>query len=236
MRGEERVRQHPRMSAPKMGEYLDAGAPRRERILQDQKFPPTVQTVPYRDATDVCQRAVLRGGDVASSLLGAANALRGKPCTTQFEATSLACSLAGIEKFAALFPKLGLNGVTGTYAGPRGLAQSIQGVGISAYPLAVLRHEARGQERTGALLLVFRKEKPLTKKAGTAAADLLRGAVAQSGLVHRLTVKPELCIVVDVFHGAVHHAPRSRARLSNEIESACREIAIRWPTLGRRAA
>jgi hypothetical protein len=94
----------------------------------------------------------------------------------------------------------------------------------------------RGDERTGALLLVFRKEKALSKKAGIAAGELLRSAVAESGLVNPLTVKPELCIVVDVFEGEVHHAPRSRKRLGSEIESACREIANRWPTLGKRVA
>jgi len=99
------------MSAAKMGEYLDAPAHRRERTLQDQKFPPTVQTVPYRDTYGICQRAVIRGGDVVSSLLGAAGKLRAKPCETPFEVTALACSIAAVEGFAALFPTLGLKGV-----------------------------------------------------------------------------------------------------------------------------
>jgi hypothetical protein len=94
--------------------------------------------------------------------------------------TSLACSIAGIEHFAALFHKLRLKGIAGTPVGPRGFTQSIQGVAISAYPLAILRHEAREQERTDALLVVFRKEKPLSKQSGTAAADLLRGAVRKA--------------------------------------------------------
>jgi len=47
----------------------------------------------------------------------------------------------------------------------------------------------RGEERTGALLLVFRKEKALSKHGGNAVAELLRGAVVQSRLVHPLSVK-----------------------------------------------
>lgn len=126
--------------------------------------------MPYRDAYNVCQQALLRGGNVVSTLLGAAKTLRGKPCTTPFEVTALACSISAIQQFAALFPKLGLKGVVGTQLGRRGLPQHIQGVAISAYPSAILRYEARRDEHAGALLIVFRKEKALTKHAGTAAA------------------------------------------------------------------
>ncbi len=82
----------------------------------------------------------------------------------------------------------------------------------------------------------FRKEKALTKRVGKAVADLLRGALAQSRVFDTRTIKPEFCLVVDVFHEGVHHAPRGRKRLGVEIESACREIAILWLAIGTRAA
>lgn len=107
---------------------------------------------------------------------------------------------------------------------------------ISSYPSAFLRQEKDGEEWTGALLLVFRKEKALTKRGGRVVAGLLRGTLEQSRVVNTRTIKPEFCLVVDVFHEGVHHAPRSRKRLGIEIESACRQIAILWPAIGTRAA
>lgn len=236
MQGEQRVREHPRMSAAKMGEYLDAPAHHREQILHDQKFPPDFKTVRYKDAYDACQRAFIKGGNVGATLLAAADKLRGKPCNSPWDETSLACSISGLEHLAALYPRLGLKGVTGRPVGPRGLAHSIQGVTISAYPSALLRQEKDGEEWNGALLLVFRKEKALTKRGGRVVADLLRGALAESRVVNAHTIKPEFCLVVDVFHEGVHHAPRSRKRLGSEIESACWQIAVLWPAIGTRAA
>ncbi len=94
----------------------------------------------------------------------------------------------------------------------------------------------RGHDRAGALFLAFRKKKPLPTRAGTAVAELLRRGLEKSGLVNPLNIKPEFCVVVDVFRDRVYLAPRGRKILGYEIESACREIAILWPSVGRRAA
>lgn len=234
--GEGRVRLHPRVSVAKMAEYLEATANRRERILQDQKFPPDFQTTTYRDAYEVTRRALIRGGDVVASLRAAAGKLQSKPCASSHDARSLACSIAAIELFATLYPKLGLSGVEATFVGHRRVAQWVEGVTISAYPLVLLKRLVRGSDQVGALLLVFRKDEALTKHGGDATAELLRGAVVEGGLIAPSSIKPELCLVVDVFHSGVHHAPRNRKRLISEIESACREISVLWPAVGRRVA
>jgi hypothetical protein len=85
-------------------------------------------------------------------------------------------------------------------------------------------------------LLVFRKERALTKRGGRVVADLLRGALAHSRVENTRTIKPEFCLEVDVFHEGVHLAPRGRKRLGIELESACRQIATLWPAIGTRAA
>jgi hypothetical protein len=236
MQGKQRVREHPRISAAKMGEFLDAPAHHRERILQDQKFPPDFKTPLYKDAYDACQRAFLKGGNVSATLQAAADKLRGKPCTSSWDVTSVACSISALEHLAALYPRLSLKGVTGLPVPHHGLDQKIEGVTISAYPSALLQQEKDGEEWAGALLPVFRKEKALTKRGGRIVADLLRGALVHSRVFDTRTIKPEFCLVVDVFHGGVHFAPRGRKRLGVELESACRQIAVLWPAIGTRAA
>jgi hypothetical protein len=62
MIAEQRGREQPRISAPKMGEYLEATAPRREVILRDQKFPAAFKTARYQPAADAIRRALLQGG------------------------------------------------------------------------------------------------------------------------------------------------------------------------------
>src|SRR5689334_13631596 len=52
-----------RISAAKMGEYVDATALRREGILRDQKFPPQVKTVRYERARRAICAALVGGGE-----------------------------------------------------------------------------------------------------------------------------------------------------------------------------
>ena len=43
-------------------------------------------------------------------------------------------------------------------------------------------------------------------------------------------VRPEDCSIFEVRTGEVYHAPASSLRRMKEIEAACEEIALRWPT------
>jgi hypothetical protein len=56
----------------------------------------------------------------------------------------------------------------------------------------------------------------------------MRQALVESGFD---AVTPKLCIVADVFSGRVARPPARNVRLRGEIESVCREIADRWPSV-----
>ena len=228
-------RADPRISAPKMGEYLEATASRRERILRDQKFPQTFITVRYGGASDVIRRALLRGGGVRQELIAGALRLSRKPCETRYDEEARDDSVLAVEFFIRSLPSLDLEGVESFLAGRSGLAQAVEDVRISVYPVVLLKKRVRGQDRFGALLPVFGKKATLNERSGKAVATMLYEGLAASGLVPSSAVKPGLCLVVDVFREQVYEAPSSRVRLLGDIRSACREIAVRWPSIRRVA-
>lgn len=222
-------RVQPRMSAAKMGEYLDASAHRRERILRDQKFPPVYKTVRYENARRAIQTALTEGGDVAARLVDFVRRAEGQLAGTAYQADSNRCCVDAVRRFAALFGALALDDITATRASGASLIVHVEGVGISVAPAALLQRTGRnGDLQVGALIPVFRKEQGLGIRGGKAVAELLRRALVETG---QSVVQADLCIVVDVFSGDVTRASKRYRRITDEIAAACREIAVRWPSL-----
>jgi hypothetical protein len=237
MIAEQRVRVQPRMSASKLGEYLEAKAPRRETILRDQKYPAAFKTARYQLAHEEIRRALLQEGNVHARLAEGARRVSEKRGATRFEDQSISCSGEAVERFAALYERLRLDDVQMMFAGQPTFAVRMEGVNISARPLVLLERCRHEEVHLGALLLVLRKEKALTEHSGEAVAQLMRSALSASELATRGSIRPEFCIVVDVFGASIFRAPTRNKRALEEIRSACREISAHWPFIaGVRAA
>lgn len=219
-------RRNPRMSAPKLGEYVDCGATRRERIIRDQKFPADFITARYRDAEDAI-RASMLSGSALSRLSENAQMLDMKEATNAHQAEVRASCAQAVRRFARMYADLPLAGVTPMLIDNRKM--QIEGVEVSVRPtLRLQRRNRSGVEECGAMLLVMSKSIKLTDRSGGAVAALLRQALVEAGFAN---VHPSLCMVVDVFARKVYTPPRATKRLSHEIACACREIAARWPAL-----
>jgi hypothetical protein len=223
-----KTRAKPRMSAPKLGEYLEATANRRERILRDQKYPPVFKQVRYRRAEHSIRRAMTEGGDVVTRMELFAQRVDALPASTRYEAEANRCSALAIRRFARIYCDLPIKGaMVLPIVSPFSLA--IEGVTISVAPLALLKRSGRaGVVQSGAVLAVFRKNEMLGDRSGRAVAELLRRVLIEAG---HPGVRPELCIVVDIFSAKVISTTARGHRVAEEVESACREIAARWPAL-----
>ena len=223
------MRAQPRMSAAKMGEYLDANAHRRERILRDQKFPPAYKTVRYENARRAIQVALTEGGDVGARLTDFVRRAEGQLAGTAYQADSNRCCADAVRRFGALVDSLALDGVVATRPSNASLLIQVEAVDVSVAPAVLLQRTGRDRGlHAGALIPVFRKEQPLGTRGGRAVAELLRRALVECGY---RPVNAELCVVVDVFSGEVTRASKRYQRITDEIAAACREIAVRWPSL-----
>lgn len=228
---ERKARPKPRMSAAKLGEYCGATAARRERIIRDQKFPSDFVTARYRDAYAAIRAALVTGGPVPQKLRERATAIEAKHAENAHQAECNQSCARALRRFASLYDQLPLAGVEASVAPKDGLTLTIEGVAISVYPAAILQRVGRkGETETGALMLVMTQSVKLSDVSGGVVAELLRQALVQAGYpnVHRA-----ICLVVDVFNGAspVRTPAAAFRRLSKDIESACREIATRWPAI-----
>jgi hypothetical protein len=223
------VRSHPRISATKLGEYLAVAANRRERILRDQKYPSDFITSRYKRATSTIRAALISSPDVPTRLMEKAQTLSAVPTTTMYEQRTRDCCVQAIRQFARLYPTLLMKGVTSALIGATGFQLFIEGVEISVWPTVLLQRIRRdGSVETGAMLLAFRKGAVLSDHSGQAVAELLRQSLQRNG---HTGVSAKMCLVIDVFGKKTFSAPTRSQRLSSEIESACREIAGRWPAI-----
>lgn len=227
--GRRKVRTRPRISAPKLGEYMDVlSARQRERIVHRQKFPAAFITARYQEAFAAVRASMLSGGQVMVKLQQHAERIERKPASTRHQASTQSCSARAVRRFAKLVGTLALEQFEVSLPGPAPMRVPIEGVAVSVMPAVVLSRAARSGRAYGAMLVVMNQTIGLSDRSGEAVAELLRQALARAGYEG---VRPELCLVVDVFRDRVFHAPRASKRLSEEIASACREIAMRWETM-----
>lgn len=127
--------------------------------------------------------------------------------------------------FVGEFPLADLH-VTRAPASPR-LVQ-IGGVGVSVRPELHLSQTNDEKKRIGALKLCFSKNDPLSEDRARYAATILHQYIeAQYPRTGRADYR--LCLVVDVFGRKFFSAPRNYKCKQQDIEVACREIAIAWP-------
>jgi hypothetical protein len=225
-------REKPRISSLRMGEYLHASAPQRERILKDQKYPPVVQMVPYERARQCIRAALLSPKGAANKLVNLASNLDQQIPRTAYDAETLRLSALAIRRFTVLLPCIQFNGAVPVVTVPPHFILRVEGVAISVAPSLILRRvNRRGDTESGALLLAIRKGDALDERSGIAVGEMLRLSLIHNGYP---LVRPTLCLIADVFGGAVYSAPSRSQRLGKEIESACREIAVRWPSIPER--
>ena len=226
------VRVNARLSINKLGEYLEASAGRRERILRDQKFPKEVVVLYYKEAADAICEYIRSGFDVAS-LDKQYQELGEKPTTTVRQVKRLNDCLQAFEKFhnlseTELISKLDGFRILSAPMAPKEGTISIEGVEVSLRPEFYIRGtDKRGNEIKGLLKLYISRNQPLTKYTAEAIAAV---SMEHLGCLSDPPGRPDASIVLvaDVFAQAIYVAPKSTKRLMQDVTAACREIARSW--------
>lgn len=228
---EQRIRRSPRVSANALAQYLSASASRREAILRAQKFPPEFKTTWYKEASEAIVKYLIdpeRNVDIVVRAIdriqsAAADSQEGRRQRTNAEA---------LDAFLRGGDDIVVDQLVAAH-GPRAAAVLIEGVTISVRPEVSLVGSYRGRCVRGGVRLYFSKSDRLTIDAAASIAALIHRHLAQHGNAD-FVVSRRHCQVIDVFAGEVHAAPTAITRRMKEIEAACREIALHWPSIGRR--
>ncbi|MCP3137267.1 hypothetical protein [Pyxidicoccus xibeiensis] len=221
------IRELPRVSVNKLGEYLTATPARRKRIIYDQKHPPEQQYLRYPEASHAITDFLCRGLDL-SILRDHQRRFACSVPQTEFEAQRLQLCSEALERFADLVPWLDLNETIISAVGAEPPCLEMAGVTISVRPEVVLqRMDKHGNARVGLMKLYFAKHHPLDERSGQYIGTMLQ-RFAEQHLCQLGPCDHRLIQVVDVFAGTIFTAPRAHIRRLSDVVLACEEIAERW--------
>ena len=217
----------PRISISKLAEYIVASPRRKRRILLDAMDPPTFKVAPHRRARSAILWSSRKGGVDDEKLLACADRLRGLESKGKWDSDDLKNSIAAIERFMLIHPKLDF-GSSIQRLRSRSAQIRIEGVDVSVTPNLVIRGGTVKDPTVGAIKLYFVKTNPLSREDGDYTATILRTFVASRLEGGRFTVDSGLCQVVDVFADQVFVASPAFKRRMDDVAAACDSIRRLW--------
>lgn len=220
----------PKISANKLGEYMVATPARRKGIIKDQKRPSPAISARYRHAEAPLVEFLSTGNiDALHSAAGKLRATGGGSVWAQGDREATADALEALGRLA---PKLLLPELTYKQPTSRSQKLMIGGLPVSVQPDMLVFSEAKGKRQVGALKFHYIKneESSLTSKGAQYVATLLHQWLLTFGPAGFVPT-PALSKSVDVFRGNIEAAPASQSRRLSDLEAACEEITVRWPTL-----
>lgn len=226
-----KVREIPRLSVNKLGEYMEAKPLRRQRILQQAKYPPTFLVNRYEEACDAIvdyfqekrhMRPVLRKLEEVYA----------RHDRTPFEQQNDRLTVEVLELFYENGDDLMLPEEFTAMSGLHSNLPLVElsGTEVSIRPEVLMHHRLRGVPVIGAIKLYISKTHPLSAYAAAYVGALVRHQM-QNVYTKTPKVNPKYCLVYDVFANILHMTPRTYITRFNEVTAACIEIAARWGSI-----
>lgn len=228
----QKTRETPRISANKLGEYLvTTSASRRRTIITDQKHPPDVKVIRYRDARPAIARFIAGCQSDPAMIEGPMDLLRMKNPPSDFAQQDIALSIEAMKAALSLSKVVEAEGVKLSLAPLDIEPLLISGVEVSVYPEVLVEGIGKkGEPIVGAIKLNLTKTIPHATTSAGYVNTLLHWMVEEH-LADRGEPAASLCRVVDIHTAIVHPCPAAMKQRKNQIADACQEIADRWPNL-----
>ena len=221
----------PRISINQLAGYLVAAPTQRRRIIRDAKNPAAFRVNWYDLARQPICAFIASGMSNENQLLTEAARLYALPGANDYEDARNRTNAEALEAFLDCYDQIDLEGMT-VQAGPNDCPiLLIHGVSISVRPEFVLRGQYRGQGCSGALKLYFSKDDCLTDDTAPYITCVVMRHVQDHSQPPNHTARHANCQVIDVFGKRIHPAPRATTRRFQDIDAACQEIALLWPTV-----
>jgi hypothetical protein len=241
------VERNPRISVNKLADYLStASTTKRRAILRDQKFPKDseIKVVYYNEAKQPIKKCFATSSFTIDSITKAINKLRAEiddlnlnqPETAEevgkhkIKLQRKESCLDVLEIFLeniGLLEKYKAHDFSSIL--PNGSVE-IKGVKVSVDSDVIIKGNYRGKTYTGALKLYFSKSNKLTSDMGKTISSVvyeqLRTFYPDASNKH--------CFVYDVISSKMHFASLSYTKKIQEIQHACEDIALLWPSIKKK--
>lgn len=226
----ERVSTKPKISVNKLGEYIEATASRRKKIIEDQKYPQSFIVSRYSDA----RSALVENFCFKSSkfVLSTLKELEGRVTFTDFQTQDAELSKEALQSFidceAQIADKISDSDLTFISYEGKNPKIIISNVEVSVNPDLIIRGTKRGKKVIGAIKFHLSKTNQLSNEAASNISTLLKQFVKENIANSDEKVENDLCISIDIFGKTFTTAPSSFQRRMQNISAACEEIALRW--------
>lgn len=236
------IHTEPRISAPKLAEYMIADPYRQKTILRDCKFAKKAIILHYKRTREFIPRAFSEKNLDIDRLVRRAEEIERENNAadiSDWQRLDNTISADALRKIADASPELSWPTARMLHVRFDGL--EFAGVKVSIRPEVVFAFEHRNITKIGGIILNTAKgeDKTLARKNG----DYCVGDYLSSLLFQMLTAKAgkfgvplnTKCYALDVFRGAHYTAPASYRRLNRNLEAACEMIASCWGSIKQPA-
>lgn len=209
-----------------LAEYMDADIQRRHELVRDCLRDNDAAALRYSRARDAVRAALSEGPPYQPHLAAAAREFENKEPDGKWDKSDLEYSAQGLQHLADVVShlRLGDRPPRSRRRWPKLLAS---GVRISVAPDVLIREDAAGKTKVGALKIRW-NQRPMSAKEGEFASTILRVSLKNALKGREFSADPRLCQVVDVFSDEVFIAPHAYTRRMNRVEKACEEFRLYW--------
>lgn len=216
----------PRISVNKLGEYMEANANRRRKIVYDAKFPSNFITTRYAEARPAIKSYFTSGYD-ENILVEACDQIELIQTITDFQANDKQTSLEVLDiMLDADVPNFN-NATVALYDGDNPM-YTVNGLDISVNPDLIVTKEVGGITEYGLVKIHISKTYELSIEARRYIALVLKKFSDQNLVTNDNVTNRRTCISYDAFRGSFSECPASFTRRWQTLEAACREIVLLW--------
>lgn len=225
------LRNSPRISCTKLGEYMVSSPSRRRQIIQDQKWPSDFIVPRYTEAQEAIAGFIRRGGKDIAVIENTIERLVRTNAKSKWHDHKNASCVEALKSFLNLVPDLDLRGYALRQTANKQPKLKMTGVEISVRPELLIRVHRNGQpESTGAIKIYLSKSVPLTADAANYVGTMLHEFVCEF-IPPLKSAMPADCILIDVFAEKVFSAPKATKKRRKELLDGCNEIAAVWDSI-----
>lgn len=220
----------PHISANKLGEFMFATDAKKRSILKTIKFPSTFKSGRYPEPQSAFVNFMTDISHDPTIFEQKRNQVALKNAVSDYAKANKINCIAAIDQMVICASTI-LSGQL-KYVGQKGLSNedydtAIKSVTLHLKPTVILQDKKTGEIK-GFIKLAFSKSRAIDQLE---AQTILSAIKSHMEGLHRITLKPENCLLLDVFQRRKFQAPKFSQVNKTQLRMLCTEIAELWPTI-----